>query len=104
MEFCPKCGSVLVQKTKRFSCPNLKCHYVTKNKVKLISSEKFEKKDKINVLHEKDTNVWPITTETCPKCGNNKAYFHSAQTRSGDEAETRFYKCVKCGHNWRDYT
>ncbi len=102
MKFCPKCGSVLVQKKKRFACP--KCRYVSKEKVKLVSSEKVAKKIKIDVLHEKESNVWPVVSETCPKCGHCKAYYFTAQTRAGDEAETRFFKCVKCKHSWREYT
>ncbi|MFH1823259.1 MAG: transcription factor S [archaeon] len=99
MQFCPKCGAILIQKTKRFACP--KCSYASNDKVKLFSCEKMEEKQKIGVLKEKDTNVWPVVTETCPTCGNNKAYYHSVQMRSGDEGETRFYRCAKCKHNWQ---
>ena len=102
MEFCPKCGTILVQKTKRFAC--LKCKYVSKNKIKLISSEKIENKEKIGVLKEEDSSVWPVVKETCPKCGHNEAYFHSVQMRSGDEGETSFFKCTKCKNTWRDYS
>jgi len=42
MEFCPKCGAVLVQKNKRDRCP--RCKYSTKGKVKLKTSEKIEEK------------------------------------------------------------
>ncbi|MEK6946569.1 MAG: transcription factor S, partial [Nanoarchaeota archaeon] len=31
------------------------------------------------------------------------AYFWLVQTRAGDEPETKFLKCEKCGHTWRDY-
>ncbi|RLG67435.1 MAG: transcription factor S, partial [Methanobacteriota archaeon] len=31
------------------------------------------------------------------------AYFLPVQTRAGDEAETRFFECVKCKHRWRAY-
>ncbi|GAI81579.1 unnamed protein product, partial [marine sediment metagenome] len=34
---------------------------------------------------------------------NEKAYFWSVQTRSGDEAETKFFKCTKCEFTWREY-
>jgi len=102
MKFCPKCGAVLVQKKKNFVCP--KCGYRSKEKIKLISSEKVVNKGKIDIVHEKDTSVWPIVTEVCPKCGNDKAYYFSAQMRSGDEAETQFFKCTKCGHTWRKYS
>ena len=102
MQFCPKCGSILVQKKKRFVCQ--KCNYVSKEKVKLSTSEKIENRNKIDVLHEKDSNVWPITSATCTKCGNDEAFFWSAQTRAADEAETRFFRCTKCKHTWREYS
>ena len=102
MQFCPKCGAVLMQKGKSSVCP--KCGYRTKEKIKIISSEKVAKDSRINVLHEKDSNVWPTVTATCPKCGHNKAYYFSAQMRSGDEAETRFFRCVKCNNSWREYS
>jgi len=102
MQFCPKCGILLVQKKTRWCCP--KCRYCSKDKVKITSTEKFGKEVKINVLHEKESNVYPIVTETCPKCGHNKAYYWSTQMRAGDEAETRFFKCVKCKHSWREYS
>ena len=102
MKFCPKCGAILVQKKKNFSCP--KCGYRSKEKIKIISSEKVVKNTKINVINEKDSNVWPVVTEVCPKCGNNKAYYFSAQMRSGDEGETQFFKCSKCKHTWRKYS
>ena len=39
----------------------------------------------------------------CPNCGYTEAYWWMIQTRSADEAPTTFYKCVRCGHVWRDY-
>jgi DNA-directed RNA polymerase subunit M len=102
MKFCPKCGSILVQNKKRFACP--KCKYISKEKVKLTSSEKGGSNNKIDVLHEKDSNVWPSVSETCPKCGNDEAFFWTAQMRAADEAETRFFRCTKCKHTWREYS
>ena len=102
MKFCPKCGSILIQKKKRFACP--KCNYVSKEKVKLTSSEKGGINNKIDVLHEKDSNVWPTVSATCLKCGNDEAFFWTAQMRAADEAETRFFRCTKCKHTWREYS
>jgi DNA-directed RNA polymerase subunit M len=31
------------------------------------------------------------------------AYFWTQQTRGADEPETRFFKCTKCSHTWREY-
>ena len=38
MEFCPKCGSVLVEKDKKFKCA--RCSYKPKGKIKIESKEK----------------------------------------------------------------
>lgn len=101
MEFCPKCGAVLVQKNKRYHCP--RCRYFAKNKIKLKTSEKIEEKKKINVISEKDAEVHPIIEQKCTECGNKKAFFWTLQTRATDEAETKFFKCTKCGFTWREY-
>lgn len=103
MEFCPKCGAVLVQKVKNFGCA--RCNYSTKDKVKLSSSEKLKEKKEIAVVSSKDTQTLPKIAETCKKCGNKETYFWTVQTRSGDEAETKFFKCTnaKCEFTWREY-
>jgi DNA-directed RNA polymerase subunit M len=101
MEFCPRCGAILVQKRKNDGCP--RCNYSAKGRVKLKTSEKIDVKREIPVISEKDIEVHPIVAETCKKCKNEKAYFWTVQTRAGDEAETKFFKCTKCGHTWRDY-
>ncbi|PIO07920.1 transcription factor S, partial [Candidatus Pacearchaeota archaeon CG10_big_fil_rev_8_21_14_0_10_35_219] len=31
------------------------------------------------------------------------AYFWTMQTRAADESETKFYRCTKCDHTWREY-
>ena len=101
MEFCPKCGAILVQKRKNYGCP--RCNYSSKEKTKIIASEKMGEKKEIVVLSEKDTQVLPIVGSKCKECGNEKAFFWTVQTRSGDEAETKFFKCTKCNFTWREY-
>ena len=101
MEFCPKCGAVLIQKTKNYGCA--RCNYSSKEKIKIKASEKIEEKKKVSVIKEKDSQVFPIIFETCKKCDNKEAYFWTVQTRSGDEAETKFFKCTKCDYTWREY-
>ena len=101
MEFCPKCGAVLIQKRKNDGCP--RCSYSIKGKIKIKTSEKIEEKKEVAIVSKKDTQILPIITEECKKCNNNKAYFWTVQTRSGDEAETKFFKCTKCDHTWREY-
>ncbi len=101
MEFCPKCGCVLVTKGKSTKCA--RCGYKSKSKVKLESCENIQKKPEIGVITDKDTDVFPVINATCPKCDHGDAYFWTSQTRAGDEAETRFFRCVKCRHTWREY-
>lgn len=101
MQFCPKCGAVLVKKKTRDGCP--RCNYSTKSKVKLKTSEKIEDKKRIDVVSEKDSEVHPIIEQKCKECGHNKAYFWTMQTRASDETETKFFKCTKCSNTWRDY-
>jgi transcription factor S len=101
MEFCPKCGSVLVEKRKKYGCAN--CSYTAKGKIKIESNEKMKKRQEVGVIKDKDTDIFPVINSVCPKCGNKEAYFWTAQTRAGDEAETKFFRCTKCKHTWREY-
>jgi len=101
MEFCPKCGAVLVQKVKNDGCP--RCSYLAKGKTKLTTSEKIGEKKEIAVVSKKDAKVLPVVNEKCKKCSHPHAYFWTVQTRAGDEAETKFFKCCKCEHTWRSY-
>ena len=95
--FCPKCGDIAKEK---------------KTKDKIIYSCKcgFKKEKKLNPdntviegVADESREMLPVTDEECPKCNHKKAYFWTIQTRAGDEAETKFLKCTKCKHTWRDY-
>ena len=101
MEFCPKCGAVLISKVKNSACP--RCSYTKKGKVELTSKEKIEKAQDIAVVKKDMGAAAPVVTEECSKCGHDKAYFWMVQTRSSDESPTKFFKCLKCGHTNRDY-
>lgn len=101
MEFCPKCGSVLIEKRKNFGCAN--CNYSAKGKVKIESTEKVLNNSTQVVVKMHETNVMPTVSEKCPKCANKESYFWTAQTRAADESETKFFKCKKCKHTWREY-
>jgi len=53
----------------------------------------------------KDTSeMLPLTDASCPKCGHDRAYYWLIQTRASDEPETKFMRCQKCKHTWRDYS
>ncbi len=105
MLFCPKCGTILVPKAegskKKMSCS---CGYSCKDKEDIKLQENLSKKGKIEVIEPSEVEILPKVDEECPKCKNRKSYFWTVQTRAGDEAETRFFECVKCKHRWRDYS
>lgn len=101
MQFCPKCGGILIQKTKNFGCA--RCNYSTKDKVDLKVKEKMDESSEISVIKEKEIDTMPTVEAVCKKCGYKEAYFWTSQTRSADEAETKFYRCKKCQHTWREY-
>ena len=101
MDFCEKCGALIVMKDEKAVCAN--CGYKPRKKIKIQASEKINSKESIAVINERAENTNPIVNITCPKCKHKEAYFWTMQTRSSDESETKFYKCTKCEHTWRVY-
>jgi len=103
--FCPKCGSVLLPKKegskKLLVCS---CGYKDSNIEKSKLTESLVKKEKeIEVIEKDKLNILPKTKVNCEKCDNKEAYYWTLQTRAGDEPETKFLRCTKCEHTWRDY-
>ncbi len=103
MMFCPKCKSILMPKLvggkKQFACS---CGYKQAAENVTITETSNQKRSEFVVIEkEPTTNV--IIDADCPKCGPVKAEYWELQTRSADEPATRFHKCTKCGHTWRDY-
>jgi len=103
--FCQKCGSVLLPKKegnkKILVCS---CGYKSSNTEQTKITETVNNKDKeVEVIEKSDLETLPKTDAKCEKCGNKQAFFWTMQTRAGDEPETKFLKCVKCGSTWRDY-
>jgi DNA-directed RNA polymerase subunit M len=104
MMFCPDCGSLLkTRQQKNKPVQYCSCGYSSELKTSTTIKETINKKEDIIEVVE-DHNVNPLTDETCPKCDHPKAYWWTKQTRSGDEADTKFFKCKKCKHTWRDYS
>lgn len=107
MEFCPKCGGMLVPKKEgeelKLVCS--KCGHA----IEKIDAERYKLVRKVKPREEEPAVVeerrvgLPTTRALCPKCGHDKAYWWLRQTRGADEPTTRFHRCVKCGHTWREY-
>lgn len=106
--FCPKCGGLLVPKSekgkKKLCCS--RCKYIDKEeKTETKFVENIESGKKIEVIESStELETLPKVEAECPKCKHKKAYFWTVQTRASDEPETKFYKCERCKHTWRDYS
>ena len=103
--FCPTCGSLLMPKiVKNQKIIACSCGYSQHGEAGVVK-EVVKKKSGINelVIESHHNQRLPLTTTECAKCGHTKAFFWTKQTRAGDEPETKFLKCEKCNHTWRDY-
>ena len=102
MEFCPECGAMLLPNDNKLKCS---CGYTkdlaSNSKEYSVSREVKSKQGVVDMGEAIDLRS--KITEICPECGNNEAYYELKQTRSADEAPTRFFECAECGHKWRDY-
>ena len=87
--FCPKCGSILIPKKegdkKILACT---CGYSTKDISIANITETIDNEQRVNVV-DKEHEPYPIIKAKCEKCGNDKAYFWTVQTRAADEPETK---------------
>ena len=55
------------------------------------------------IMRGDESGMRSTVREICPKCGHDRASYELLQTRSADEAPTRFFTCEKCNHKWRGY-
>jgi len=107
MDFCKKCGSIMVAKEvkKKVILVCRSCNFKLKKYKPLEIQESITKTplESDIVVIEKDEELLPKTKAECPKCENKEAFWWLQQTRSADEAPTAFFRCTKCRHSWREY-
>jgi transcription factor S len=117
VEFCPKenCQKILRKKKEgaitMWVCPA--CGYSREaNDAELTAGRKMSKERREKKMVETKTRVLdtsesqeilPRQDIPCPKCQKVGAEYYQLQTRSADEPATTFYKCLACGHRWREY-
>jgi DNA-directed RNA polymerase subunit M len=106
MLFCQKCGGILMPKKEGSKtvmvCP--KCGYKSKEKTETSIKEKLPEAGVKMAIIEEEKESHPLTERECPKCKHGEAYTWELQTRAADEPPTKFFKCTKCKHTWRDYS
>ena len=111
MEFCPKCGSLMMPKKVKgkvvlicVSCGFEKTVESAKIAELYEISEKIHHspKEEIAVIEE-NLETAPTEHIVCPKCGYDEAYVIEIPTISEDmDAEAIYYKCKKCRYSWRE--
>ncbi len=108
MDFCPKCEIRLKKDNNGSALVCSKCGYVKENIVKTDQEKLEESNPDFTVMGKDDMNIAKGLESTikidCEKCHNQEGVWWTFQTRSADEPETKFYRCIKCNHTWRDYT
>eukprot|EP00771_Trimastix_marina_P003630 gnl/Trimastix_PCT/4933.p3 GENE.gnl/Trimastix_PCT/4933~~gnl/Trimastix_PCT/4933.p3 ORF type:complete len:108 (+),score=24.79 gnl/Trimastix_PCT/4933:33-356(+) len=106
MQFCPTCANLLLVDpqgdTTRFYCQT--CPYIFNIRSKVTRSLPLVHKEVADVMGGPE--AWKNASKTemalCPRCKHKEAYFYEVQTRSADEPSTLFFKCARCGNNWRE--
>ena len=108
MDFCPKCEIRLKKDNNRSSLVCPKCDYVKENIAKTDQTKLDESNSDFTVMGKDDMKIAKGLESTikidCEKCHNQEGVWWTFQTRSADEPETKFYRCIKCNYTWRDYT
>mmetsp|Transcript_19078 Transcript_19078/g.32693 ORF Transcript_19078/g.32693 Transcript_19078/m.32693 type:complete len:110 (+) Transcript_19078:70-399(+) len=105
--YCPTCGNMLLVeittglKELRYFCQA--CPYIYTLDKKITHKLALEKKKVDDVLGDDDEwKTAPKTDASCPKCSFHQANFMEIQIRSADEPATLFFRCIDCGHRWRE--
>jgi len=110
LEFCPKCGKLLIPESSKLICT--KCGYTKEisdaqdnSFTEEINHDIERELLKSEVIDESAIDETLPTRELyCPKCEKKqRVTYWQRQTRSADESPTRFFRCVECGHTWREY-
>jgi transcription factor S len=115
MEFCAECGSRLVPKKVNsgkqalmmLACTQCEFKKQELNNSVKVSSRIFEHTPKQFVAvigKEEQLSILPTLHIDCPRCRNNTANVWQVQTRGSDESSTQFFRCLRCGYTFREYT
>lgn len=110
MEFCPNCGGMILPQKDGddedapivLKCTT--CGYDSSevDKTEYSVDKKVESSETV-IMRGDESGLRSTVREICPKCGHDRASYELLQTRSADEAPTRFFTCEKCGYKWRGY-
>lgn len=92
MKFCKFCNGLIAFENGLARCISCKKEF---NDFELSANESGIKKSEVQLINEKESEVLPRIHHKCKKCDSEYAYFWHTHG-IGDEADTIYYKCVKC--------
>lgn len=98
MNFCEKCGEVLIIQDGVYTCQ--KCGY----KETIADSSytvKREQTDIKTVYVQKDKEEATTIKVSCPRCNNDRATVENVSTGMGVSIMVQKYTCTECKHSWR---
>ncbi len=113
MDFCSNCGSRLTYDShgkKKLYCLKCKKKFETSDEKKEKGSSIVQSKsvnahdDKGIVILDKKTlklRTLPRVDADCYKCNGKKAETWALNLGSEDNSQAIFFRCVSCGHTWR---
>jgi len=103
MQFCDECGSMMKTEGDAWVCGS--CGYETgrdeEREDQMVTTTGQQESEVVD-MSEAEDQARPTTTEQCPECDNDEAYWYMQQIRAADESETRFFVCTACDHKWRE--
>ena len=103
MEFCDDCGSMMKTEDGAWVCGNCG-HEKPRDQAReegMVTTTGQQETEVVD-MSEAEDQARPTTTEQCPECDNDEAYWYMQQIRAADESETRFFVCTECDHKWRE--
>jgi DNA-directed RNA polymerase subunit M len=102
IEFCPKCGKILIPKKDNQKIIS-KCSHCNFEKLGkgLIGKNKIKKEPQKGKGIIRDENAFADYKHECSKCGYNKAQIIDMGVFYSDEDNLILLKCGKCGHSER---
>ncbi len=114
MNFCEKCGSLLIPNQKKrpknkgsislfcSSCKNSTEKGISEISYLIRTRIPHGEKDHLQVIEE-EFSTYPKTRNNCTKCGNHEAYYWEGENRKKEEWESMtYFKCTKCALVWSE--
>uniref|UniRef100_A0A914PP10 DNA-directed RNA polymerase subunit n=1 Tax=Panagrolaimus davidi TaxID=227884 RepID=A0A914PP10_9BILA len=109
-DFCTLCGRILPLPSYapcKITCEGCGNQWTVKEKkaeVVYIREKIYDNHMDSNDLAEDGEEGAATVDHVCSKCEHTRATYSTMQTRSADEGQTVFYKCLRCGRKDIEYS